>query len=64
MNSTFTNHLQSQLDAIRAAGTYKRERMLSTPQGAIVRANGGGETLRQHVVTARAGTVTLTEIQP
>ena len=29
-----------------------------------VRANGGGETLRQHVVTARAGTVTLTEIQP
>ena len=29
-----------------------------------VKANGGGETLRQHVVTARAGTVTLTEIQP
>jgi hypothetical protein len=29
-----------------------------------VRANGGGETLRAHVVNARAGTVTLTEIAP
>lgn len=45
MNPAFTTHLQSQLDAIRAAGTYKRERMLSTPQGAIVRANGGGPVL-------------------
>ena len=35
-----------------------------TPGDVTVRANGGGETLRQHVVTARAGTVTLTEIQP
>lgn len=45
MNPAFTQHLQSQLEAIRAAGTYKRERMLSTPQGAIVRANGGGPVL-------------------
>ncbi|CAN5793704.1 glycine C-acetyltransferase [soil metagenome] len=45
MNPVFSTHLQSQLDAIRAAGTYKRERMLSTPQGAIVRANGGGPVL-------------------
>ncbi len=45
MNTSFTQHLQSQLDAIRVAGTYKRERMLSTPQGAIVRANGGGPVL-------------------
>ena len=29
-----------------------------------VRANGGGETLREHAVNARAGKVTLTEIQP
>jgi hypothetical protein len=29
-----------------------------------VRANGGGHTLRQHVVNARADVVTLTEIQP
>ncbi|MEY4484086.1 MAG: hypothetical protein RL693_1538 [Verrucomicrobiota bacterium] len=45
MNPAFTTHLESQLDAIRAAGTYKRERKLSTPQGAIVRANGGGPVL-------------------
>jgi glycine C-acetyltransferase len=41
MNSAFLTHLTSQLDAIRAAGTYKRERTLTTPQGAHVRANGG-----------------------
>ena len=29
-----------------------------------VQANGGGHTLRQHVVNARADAVTLTEIQP
>jgi hypothetical protein len=29
-----------------------------------VQANGGGHTLRQHVVNARADVVTLTEIQP
>ncbi len=45
MNPDFTRHLSTQLDAIRAAGTYKRERMLTTPQGAIVRANGGGPVL-------------------
>lgn len=44
-NTAFTTHLQSQLEAIRTAGTYKRERMLSTPQGAIVRANDGGPVL-------------------
>ncbi len=45
MNSTFATHLTTQLDAIRAAGTYKHERVLSTPQGTLVRANGGGEVL-------------------
>lgn len=45
MNPAFTPHLQSQLDAIRTAGTYKRERTLTTPQGAIVRANGGEPVL-------------------
>jgi hypothetical protein len=39
--------------------------VFNVPAGAVtVRANGGGETLRQHDVTARAGTVTLTEVQP
>ncbi len=45
MNTDFQNHVSSQLEAIRAAGTYKRERVLSTPQGTLVRANGGGPVL-------------------
>jgi hypothetical protein len=34
------------------------------PGDVTVRASAGGLQLRQHVVTARAGTVTLTEVQP
>ncbi|HBJ86153.1 MAG TPA: glycine C-acetyltransferase [Verrucomicrobiales bacterium] len=45
MNAAFQTHLTTQLDAIRAAGTYKRERVLSTPQGTLVRANGGAAVL-------------------
>ena len=45
MNPAFQSHLVAQLDAIRAAGTYKRERVLSTPQGSTVSANGGGPVL-------------------
>lgn len=45
MNTDFQNHVCSQLEAIRVAGTYKRERVLSTPQGTLVRANGGGPVL-------------------
>lgn len=45
MNPTFATHLTTQLEAIRAAGTYKRERVLSTPQGTLVRANGGKAVL-------------------
>ncbi len=45
MNTTFKDHLTAQLDAIRATGTYKRERVLSTPQGTLVRANGGAAVL-------------------
>ena len=43
--SSFQSHLTTQLDTIRAAGTYKRERVLSTPQGTLVRANGGAAVL-------------------
>jgi glycine C-acetyltransferase len=45
MDTSFTRHLAAQLDDIRAAGTYKRERVLATPQGTLVRANGGGAVL-------------------
>ena len=45
MNQEFRNHLTTQLDAIRAAGTFKRERVLMTPQSSTVRADGGGAVL-------------------
>lgn len=45
MKTPFIQHLQSQLDSIREAGTYKHERHLSTPQGSIVYANGRGPLL-------------------
>ena len=45
MSPAFQDHLATQLDAIRSAGTYKRERVLTTPQGTLVRANGGSAVL-------------------
>lgn len=45
MNPHFAPHLSVQLDAIRAAGTWKRERHLSTPQGVRVQADGGPPVL-------------------
>ncbi len=45
MNEAYQTHLNAQLAAIQAAGTHKRERVLSTPQGVLVRANGGGPVL-------------------
>lgn len=45
MNDAFRQHLEKQLDDIRAAGTYKRERVLSTPQGAYVRVEDGTPVL-------------------
>ena len=45
MNELFKTHLTTQLDAIRAAGTYKSERVLTTPQGSTVRADGGAAVL-------------------
>ena len=45
MNSTFTQHLQTQLADIRAAGTYKRERVIMTPQGTTIRVADGKPVL-------------------
>ena len=45
MDTEFTQHIAAQLDSIRASGTYKRERVLSTPQGTTIRANGGQSVL-------------------
>jgi glycine C-acetyltransferase len=41
----FQKHLTAQLEGIREAGTTKRERILTTPQGTLVRANGGEAVL-------------------
>lgn len=38
-------HLSTQLDTIRAAGTYKRERTITTPQGSMVETGGGKPVL-------------------
>ncbi len=45
MNPVFQHHLATQLDAIRAAGTCKQERVLSTPQGTLVRVADGAAVL-------------------
>ncbi|MEX1048591.1 MAG: glycine C-acetyltransferase [Akkermansiaceae bacterium] len=41
----FQSHLNTQLDAIRAAGTYKRERTITTPQGTVVETTDGRPVL-------------------
>jgi len=41
MNDDFYAHLGNQLNAIRAAGTFKSERVISTPQGPRVRVADG-----------------------
>ncbi len=43
--SNFQTHLAEQLEAVKAAKTYKHERVLTTPQGVLVRANGGKAVL-------------------
>lgn len=45
MSTPFCQHLAAQLDEIRQAGTYKRERVLSTPQGTFVRVADGRPVL-------------------
>ncbi len=40
MDSKFDVHLSQQLDAIQQAGTFKRERVISTAQGAEIRVGG------------------------
>lgn len=45
MNASFQNHLGAQLAAIREAGTFKNERVLTTAQGTLVRADGGEPVL-------------------
>ncbi len=45
MNPDFQRHLVSQLDAIKAAGTWKGERFIGSPQGTRIRLADGREVL-------------------
>lgn len=45
MPTTFQTHLDSQLAAIRSAGTFKGERLIGTPQGVRIRLQDGREVL-------------------
>lgn len=45
MNETFRQHLVKQCDDIKSAGTFKNERVLSTPQGTFVRVADGQPVL-------------------
>ncbi len=40
MDHTFQKHIQSQLSEIEANGLFKKERVITTPQGATVKVNG------------------------
>jgi glycine C-acetyltransferase len=45
MFGDFQSHIQQQLADIRAAGTYKSERVIATPQGTTIRVSDGEEVL-------------------
>jgi glycine C-acetyltransferase len=45
MSTAFIAHLQSELDGLRAAGLYKSERVITTPQGATVRTTDGRDVI-------------------
>src|SRR6266550_2995021 len=45
MYRSFHQHVSQQLDEIRAAGTYKRERVIITPQGTTIRVSDGKPVL-------------------
>ena len=43
--AAFNQHIQSELDGIRAAGLFKSERIIATPQGAMVKLADGRELI-------------------
>ena len=43
--AVFNQHVQSELDGIRAAGLFKGERIIATPQGALVKLADGRELI-------------------
>jgi glycine C-acetyltransferase len=45
MYTSFKEHLSKELSSIQEAGLYKRERIITTPQGAAIRTTDGKEVL-------------------
>jgi glycine C-acetyltransferase len=45
MTTAFIAHLQSELDGLRDSGLYKSERVITTPQGAMVKTTEGREVI-------------------
>ncbi|MEM9024689.1 MAG: glycine C-acetyltransferase, partial [Bacteroidota bacterium] len=45
MYGKIQQHLQDELTAIESAGLYKKERIITTPQGAEVKVNSGDEVI-------------------
>jgi glycine C-acetyltransferase len=45
MTEEFKEHLEAQLSAVRSAGTFKHERVITTPQGASIRVADGQPVL-------------------
>jgi glycine C-acetyltransferase len=45
MYTHFKEHLQAELRGIEEAGLYKRERIITTPQGAVIKTTEGKEVL-------------------
>ena len=43
--TAFNQHIQAELDGIRAAGLFKSERIIATPQGALVKLADGRELI-------------------
>ena len=69
MNREFHNHISNQLAEIRAAGTYKSERVILSPQGTAIRVSDGQTVLNfcannylglaQHPAVAAAAKATI-----
>ena len=45
MRDRFLEHIRTELTAIRESGLYKRERLIDSPQGAVIRLASGQEVL-------------------
>ncbi|MDH3711179.1 MAG: aminotransferase class I/II-fold pyridoxal phosphate-dependent enzyme, partial [Cyclobacteriaceae bacterium] len=45
MYGQFKNQLQEELQSIKDAGLYKSERVITTPQGAVIRTDDGREVI-------------------